>query len=519
MAEDEKTGAQADVDVRAGAGAAGEADAGSAAGDASSATSAADAGDAGYAKQLKPRHISMIAIGGSIGTGLFLGAGGRLAQGGAGLMFAYAICGVFAFLMVRALGELSVRRPSSGAFVSYAREFLGEKGAYITGWLFFLDWSTTVMADITAVALYMHYWAVFMPIPQWAIALVALALVFVLNMMSVKMYGEAEFWFAVVKVATIVAFMVVAIVCIVLGAPVGGSHAGISNITDYGGLLPTGLSAVFALTLGVVYAFGGTEMVGVAAGEASADAVKRLPRAINSMIVRIFVFYVGSVILMALVLPYTAYSSGESPFVTFFAGLGVPYADTIIQIVVLTAALSSLNAGLYATGRTLRSMAIAGSGPKFAARMNKHQVPYGGIVITSALGLVGVLLNALLPEDAFNIIMNLAGIGIAGTWTMILITHLAFLRRVKRGEEERPAFRMPGAPFTNWLAIAFFVFVVLSNLTDPSGRWTLALFAVVVVAMVAGWFYVRGRIKGDLMDKMLDGDADDGVGAGTTAGE
>ena len=470
------------------------------------ATKVKDAGDAGYSKQLKPRHIGMIAIGGSIGTGLFLGAGGRLALGGAGLMFAYAICGIFAFLMVRALGELSVRRPSSGAFVSYAREFLGEKGAYVTGWMFFLDWATTVMADITAVAVYMHYWAIFVPIPQWLIALIALALVFVLNLMSVKMYGEAEFWFAIIKVATIVVFMVV---CIIMGAPVGDGHAGISNISEHGGLLPAGIAPLFALTLGVVYAFGGTEMVGVAAGEASKDAVKRLPKAINSMIIRIFVFYVGSVILMALVLPYTAYSSNESPFVTFFASLGVPYADTIIQIVVLTAALSSLNAGLYATGRTLRSMAIAGSGPKFAKRMNKHNVPSGGIMITAALGLLGVVLNAALPEDAFNIIMNLAGIGIAGTWIMILITHLAFLRKCKKGEEERGTYRMPGAPFTNYLAIAFFAFVVLSNLTDPSGRWTLLLFVIVAALMFAGWFYVRGRIKGDLLDNMLDGDEDD----------
>ena len=475
----------------------------------SAATKVKDAGDAGYSKQLKPRHIGMIAIGGSIGTGLFLGAGGRLALGGAGLMFAYAICGIFAFLMVRALGELSVRRPSSGAFVSYAREFLGEKGAYVTGWMFFLDWATTVMADITAVAVYMHYWAIFVPIPQWLIALIALALVFVLNLMSVKMYGEAEFWFAIIKVATIVVFMVVAIICIIMGAPVGDGHAGISNISEHGGLLPAGIAPLFALTLGVVYAFGGTEMVGVAAGEASKDAVKRLPKAINSMIIRIFVFYVGSVILMALVLPYTAYSSNESPFVTFFASLGVPYADTIIQIVVLTAALSSLNAGLYATGRTLRSMAIAGSGPKFAKRMNKHNVPSGGIMITAALGLLGVVLNAALPEDAFNIIMNLAGIGIAGTWIMILITHLAFLRKCKKGEEERGTYRMPGAPFTNYLAIAFFAFVVLSNLTDPSGRWTLLLFAIVAALMFAGWFYVRGRIKGDLLDNMLDGDEDD----------
>lgn len=467
-----------------------------------------DKGDAGYAKELKPRHIRMIALGGSIGTGLFLGAGGRLAQGGPGLMFAYAICGVFAFLMVRALGELSVRRPSSGAFVSYAREFLGERGAYVTGWLFFLDWSTTVMADITAVALYMHYWALFQPVPQWVIALVALALVFCLNLLSVKMYGEAEFWFALIKIATIIAFMVVAIICIVTGAPVGDGQAGIANITDNGGLLPMGLAPVFALTLGVVYAFGGTEMVGVAAGEAKESAVKQLPHAINSMIVRIFIFYVGSVILMTLVLPYTAYSSAQSPFVTFFSSLGVPYAGSIIQVVVLTAALSSLNAGLYATSRTLRSMAIAGSGPRFAARMNKNKVPYGGIVITSALGLLGVVLNYVLPADAFDIIMNLAGIGIAGTWCMILITHLAFMKKVKAGEEERPAYRMPGAPVTNWLAIAFFVIVVLSNLTSASGRWTLVLFAIVVVVMIAGWFYVRNRIKGDLLDDILDEETD-----------
>ena len=153
-------------------------------------------------------------------------------------------------------------------------------------------------------------------------------------------------------------------------------------------------------------------------------------------------------------------------------------------------------------------MAIAGSGPKFAARMNRNKVPYGGIIITSSLGLLGVLLNYLLPSDAFDIIMNLAGIGIAGTWCMILITHLAFLKQVKAGKEKRPDYRMPGAPVTNWLAIAFFVIVVLSNLTSDSGRWTLALFAVVAVAMVAGWFFVRKRIKGNLMDDILDKETD-----------
>ena len=477
-----------------------------------------DRGDAGYNKSLKNRHLQMIAIGGSIGTGLFMGAGGRLKEGGAGLVFAYAICGIFAFLMVRALGELAIRRPSSGAFVSYAREFLGEKGAYITGWFFFLDWSVTVMADITAVALYLHYWKNLQVVPQWAFALIALVLVFILNMLNVKMFGEAEFWFALIKVAAIVSFMVAAIVAIVLGLHTGTTStgeaitAGAHNIVGNGGFFPEGFPIVFALTLGVVFAFGGTEMVGVAAGEAK-DAEKILPKAINSMILRIFVFYVGSVMLLALVLPYTSYLKDQSPFVTFFSGIGVPYAGDIIQVVILTAALSSLNAGLYATGRTLRSMAVAGEAPRVAAQLNKHQVPAWGIIITSALGLLGVVLNALVEEDAFEIVMNLAGIGIAGTWGAILVTHLAFLRRVQEGKEVRPAYRMPFAPWSNYAALAFFTIVVVSNVANPAGRWTLALFAIVAVMMVAGWYAVRGSIRGDLLDEVLADEVDEAASA------
>ena len=352
----------------------------------------------------------------------------------------------------------------------------------------------------------------------WVFALIALVLVFILNMLNVKMFGEAEFWFALIKVAAIVSFMVVAIVAIVLGLhtgtdPHGGAiTAGAHNILGNGGFFPEGFPIVFALTLGVVFAFGGTEMVGVAAGEAK-DAEKSLPKAINSMILRIFVFYVGSVMLLALVLPYTSYSKTESPFVTFFSGIGVPYAGDIIQVVVLTAALSSLNAGLYATGRTLRSMAVAGEAPRVAAGLNKHQVPAGGIIITSALGLLGVVLNAYLPGDAFDIVMNLAGIGIAGTWGAILVTHLAFLRRVQEGKEVRPAYRMPWAPWSNYAALAFFTIVVVSNVADPAGRWTLALFAIVAVMMVAGWYAVRGRIRGDLLDEVLADEVDEAASA------
>lgn len=469
-----------------------------------------DKSDVGYEKALKNRHVQMIAIGGSIGTGLFLGAGGRLAQGGPALAISYALCGFFAFIMVRALGELTIHRPSSGAFVSYAREFLGEKAAYTTGWLFFLDWAVTVMADITAVALYLHYWAAFSHIPQWILAALALAVVFTLNIFSVKFFGEFEFWFAAIIIAAILAFMVIAIWAIVTGAAVGQETAGIHNLTANGGFFPMGVLPMFTLSLGIIFAFGGTEMVGVAAGEA-AEARHVLPKAINSMIFRIAFFYVGSVILMTLVLPWTAYSKDESPFVTFFTGIGVPHAGDIMQMVVLTAALSSLNAGLYATGRTLRSMAVAGEAPRIAAKLNKHKVPTGGIAITALLGLLGVLINYIYPTNAFEIVMNLAAIGIAGTWISVLVSHWVFVRKARAGEATRPDYRLPFAPWSNLIAIIFFAGVIVSMAFDTEGigRQTLLMFLGVALAMIIGWFAVRNRIDPDLMDSMLDSEIEE----------
>ncbi|MFC5369232.1 amino acid permease [Arcanobacterium bovis] len=463
-----------------------------------------DKADEGYSKGLKNRHIQMIAIGGSIGTGLFLGVGGRLSQGGPALAISYAVCGLIAFIMVRALGELSIRRPSSGAFVSYAREFMGEKGAYVTGWLFFLDWSTTVMADITAVALYLHYWPAFQAIPQWILATLALLLVFVLNILSVKAFGEFEFWLALIEVSAILIFMAIAIWAIVTGHHVGAHTAGLHNLTDAGGFFPHGLLPLVTLSLGVVFAFGGTEMVGVAAGEAE-NATSVLPKAINSMIWRIGFFYVGAVVLMTLVLPWTAYSGQESPFVTFFTGIGIPHAGTIMQIVVLTAALASLNAGLYATGRTLRSLAVAGEAPKFAAKLNKNHVPMNAIVITAALGLIGVLINYIYPSRAFEIVMNLAAIGIAGTWISILITHWIYARKMHRTGQGRPEYRLRFYPYSNFVAIAFLSIVIISMWFDVKvGRPTLYMFAAISVVLTIGWYAVRGRIRGDLMDHMLD---------------
>lgn len=453
-----------------------------------------DAGDEGYSKDLKSRHINMIAIGGAIGTGLFLGAGGRLAGAGPSLAIAYAVCGVFAFFVVRALGELVLYRPSSGAFVSYAREFMGEKGAYTAGWLYFLNWSTTTVADITAAAVFAHYWSAFTDVPQWVLAFIALAIVLTANLISVKYFGEMEFWFSIVKVSALVIFMLVAIYLLATSHPIDGHTPGLSTITDNGGLFPSGVLPMLLVVQGVVFAYASVELCGVAAGETE-NPEKIMPKAINSIMWRVGVFYVGSVVLLALLLPYSAYSADQSPFVTVFDKLGIPGTAGIMNLVVLTAALSSLNSGLYSTGRILRSMALSGSAPKFTGVMNKGKVPYGGVLFTAAFGVAGVGLNYWMPGEAFEIVLNLASIGILGTWGMVMLCSLFFWHRSTKGLVSRPSYRLPWAPYTQIVTLIFLVTVLVLMWSDGGvGRTTVMLLPAIAAALVGGWFLVRGRV-------------------------
>lgn len=461
----------------------------------------------GLRQGLRPRQIQMIAIGGAIGTGLFMGAGGRLESAGPALVLVYALCAFFAFLVLRALGELIVHRPTSGSFVSYAREFYGEKMAFAAGWLYWLNWAMTSVADVTAVALYMNFFKQYSEtlagIDQWVFALVALVLVLGMNMLSVTVFGELEFWFALVKVLALVSFLVVGIGFLVLGQPVDGTQPGLSLITDNGGVFPNGVLPAFVVMQGVVFAYASIELVGTAAGE-TADARTVMPKAIRTVIVRLVVFYVGSVLLLALLMPSSAYRAGESPFVTFFGSIGVEGADVAMNLVVLTAVLSSLNAGLYSTGRILHSMALSGSAPAALARVNRAGVPYGGILVTAAVTALGVALNAVVPSAAFEIALNLSALGIISAWAVIVLCQLRLWQLAQRGEIERPAFRMAGAP---WSGVATLVFllavVVLMAFDEPVGTWTVASILLIAPTLVVGWFCCRGRIaaiRADLED-------------------
>src|SRR5271156_1027455 len=437
--------------------------------------------DAGYHHDLNNRQMQMIAIGGAIGTGLFMGAGARLASAGPGLFLIYAICGGFVFLILRALGELVLHRPASGSFVSYAREFFGEKAAFVAGWMYFLNWAMAAIVDSTAIASYFHYWTAFQAVPQWTLALIALVAVVSVNLISVKAFGEFEFWAALIKVLALTTFLVVGIVFLAGRFKIEGRNTGPSLWAHHGGFLPTGLVPLVLVTSGVIFAYAAVELVGTAAGE-TAEPEKVMPRAINSVIARIAVFYCGSVLLLALLLPYAAYKQHESPFVPFFSKIDLTGAGSLMNVVVLTAAFSSLNAGLYSTGRIMRSMSVNGSGPKFTARMSKNGVPYGGILLTATIGL-------------FEIVLNIAAIGVLAAWATIVLCQLRFYSRAAAGTMQRPHFRMPLAPYSGYVTLVFLAGVLVLMMLDPDkGPWIIMTLVAAVPALIGGWFLVRNRV-------------------------
>ncbi|MDT8912838.1 amino acid permease [Amycolatopsis sp. PS_44_ISF1] len=444
-----------------------------------------------YTKALGKRQVQMIAIGGAIGVGLFLGAGGKLHQVGPSLVFSYAICGIAAYFVMRALGELVMHRQSSGSFVTYAREFIGPWAGFVSGWMYWLNWAMTGIAEITAVAIYVHKW---LPdLPQWITALVALGVLVTVNLLSVKLFGELEFWFSVVKVLAIVVFLVTALGLVFTGADIGGTTAGVHNLTDHGGFFPAGIGIALMTLQAVIFAYSAIEVVGIAAGETK-DAASVLPKAINGVVWRIAVFYVGSVLMLAMLLPWPFYSGDESPFVTVFSRLGIGGIGDVMNAVVLTAALSSCNSGLYSTGRILRALAEKGEAPQFVGRMNSRHVPYGGILFTSIAYVLGVVLNYIVPSEAFDIAIAIASLGVVATWATLIYSQLRMRQAALRGELERPSYRMPGAPYTNWATLGFLVLVVaLMGFSDGAEKIAFYSIPAIVVVLVLGWRFVSRR--------------------------
>ena len=426
---------------------------------------------AGLARNLRNRHIQLIAIGGTIGVGLFLGSAKAIHDAGPGLLLAYLLGGVAIFFIMRALGELLTYRPVAGSFASYAEEFCGPFAGFVTGWSYWFMWVVMAMAELTAIGIYMRYW--FPDLPQWLPALVALLALYAANLAAVRVFGELEFWFALIKVATIVALIVAGLVVVLLHVGVLGHTASFTNLYAHGGFLPFGLPAVLLTLQIVMFAYSGVELIGVTAGEAANPEVV-LPRATNGIIARILLFYLGALFIIMSVVPWNELSPSVSPFVYVFEKLRVPAAASVITAVVITAAASSCNSGLFSTGRMLWSLAARGQAPAAFGRLSAQQVPASGIHLSAAVMLVAVALNYLAPGSrVFVWVTSVTLIGTLWTWGIILVAHRNYRRAVRAGRVAAAPFRMPCSPWANWAVLAFLLVVTALLWRDPDTRVAL----------------------------------------------
>ena len=407
-------------------------------------------------RNLRNRHIQLIAIGGTIGVGLFLGSAQAIHNAGPALLIAYLVGGIAIFFIMRALGELLTYRPVAGSFATYAEEFCGPFAGFVTGWSYWFMWVATAMAELTAIGIYVGHW--FPQVPQWLPALIALVLLYGVNLLAVRVFGELEFWFALIKVVTIVALILAGLAVIVLHVGSLGPTAGFANLWSHGGFLPFGVVGVLLTMQIVMFAYSGVELIGVTAGEAQ-DPQRSLPQATNGIILRILIFYLGALTVIMAVVPWDQLSPTVSPFVFVFEKLGVPGAAGIITLVVITAAASSCNSGLFSTGRMLWALAQRGQAPRSFGALNAQHVPSAGIHLSAAVMLLTVALNYLAPRQVFIWVTSMALIGTLWTWGIILVAHRNYRRAVRAGRAAAAPFRMPGAPVANWVVLAFLVVV------------------------------------------------------------
>ncbi|WP_411139182.1 amino acid permease [Streptomyces sp. C10] len=438
----------------------------------------------GYRRGLSARQIQMIAIGGAIGTGLFYGSSTGIATVGPSLVACYAAAGLLIFLIMRALGELLTYRPASGSFADYAREFCGPFAGFVTGWSYWAAWVAACMAEVTAAGHYIAYW--WPAVPVWATAAVALAVLLVANLVSVKLFGELEFWFAAVKVVAITAMIVIGVGVLVFGFSSLGDTASVRHLWADGGFAPHGAWTTMVAMQGVVFAYLGVELVGLTAGEAE-NPKETLRKAINTLPVRIAVFYVGALIVLLSVLSWTEYTPGASPFVMIFAKVGIPGAAGIMNFVVLTAALSSCNSGIYSAGRMIRSLAVNGEAPRAVKSLGRRRLPVPAITLSTLTMGLGVLVNIVSPDKAFMYITSVTTCAGLWTWATILVAHLRYRTKVRTGLLPAVDFRLPGAPVTNWIALVSLVAVAVLMATSSDTRLGLYVWAVWFTALTIGY--------------------------------
>ena len=406
---------------------------------------------------LKNRHVQLLAIGGAIGTGLFLGSGRSISLAGPSILLTYLITGIICFFMMRALGELLLSNLDHHSFIDFVEEYLGDRAAFITGWTYWFCWLSLAMADLTAVGLYMQYWIPWMP--QWIPALIVLGILLVMNLTAVKHFGEMEFWFALIKVIAIVSLIIIGLIMILTGFTTNAGAAAFENLWNYGGWFPNGTMGFILSFQMVVFAFTGIELVGLTAGETE-NPKKVIPMAINNIPLRIILFYIGSLAIIMSIYPWIAVDPTSSPFVAVFNAVGILAAASIVNFVVLTSAASATNSGIFSTSRMIYALSKRGHAPSRMKRLTNHAVPYQATLFSAAALLFTVVLNYVMPESVFIMITSISTFCFIYIWAIIVVCHLKY-RKQHPELAKQSTFTMPLYPFMNYLILAFFLFILV----------------------------------------------------------
>ncbi|HJG21655.1 MAG TPA: amino acid permease [Enterococcus durans] len=428
---------------------------------------------------LKNRHVQLISIGGAIGTGLFLGSGKSIQLAGPSILFAYMITGCICFFIMRALGELLLSNTNNHSFLDFIAEYLGKKAAFVTGWTYWFCWIAIAMADLTAMGMYVRYWAP--SVPQWLPEIIALVLLLGLNMVAVSLFGELEFWFALIKVVAIIAFIIIGAYMIITHYKTSAGTVSISNLWSHGGFFPKGGKGFILSFQMVTFAFAGIELVGLVAGETK-NPEKVLPEAINNIPIRIILFYLGSLFVIMSIYPWNSLNADNSPFVEVFSEIGITIAASLINLVVLSAAASACNSAIYSTGRMLRSLSQEGSAPKRFRRLTTHRVPGNALVFSTIVIFISVVLNYIMPSEVFTLISSIATTCFLFIWSMLVYTHLKYRKSILG--KKAHSFKMPFYPFSNYLVFLYMAFTCVVLLLGKDTRIALLLTPVWFICLL-----------------------------------
>ncbi|KKI54585.1 MAG: amino acid permease [Staphylococcus equorum] len=447
-------------------------------------------------RELSNRHIQLIAIGGAIGTGLFLGAGQTIALTGPSILLTYIIIGFMLFMFMRGLGEMLVTNTNFKSFADVTNQYIGSFAGFVTGWTYWLCWIITGMAEVTAVAKYVSFW--FPHIPNWISALFCVLVLMSLNLLSAKLFGELEFWFAIIKIVTILALIVVGAIMIIMAYDTQFGHASLSNLY-INGIFPKGVNGFLMSFQMAVFSFVGIELIGVTAGETK-DPTKTLPKAINSVPLRILVFYVGALAVIMSIIPWNAINPDDSPFVRLFALIGIPFAAGIINFVVLTAAASSCNSGIFSNSRMLFGLSNQKQAPPYFASTNKNGVPHIAIFVSCALLMIAALLNYIVPNATlvFTYITTVSTVLFLAVWALITVAYINYTKRNPEAHKQAN-FKLVGGKYMGYIILIFFFLVFCLLFVNEVTRTAVFLTPIWFVAL--SLMYLRYKKVARTQDK------------------